>query len=277
MTNARREDLGRMLRTWRRARDPARVLGSVPPRGHRTYLTQLDMALQLGVSERWYRALEKGEDRRYSREMIAGVCRILDLSPHQAAAVYRITGHEPPSSYPRAAPSGSRPGSPGGLDPALVQLMHQQRYVSYICDQAWDVIEANMLAARHCPGLVRPGANVMTWAFSVEARYQLRDWENRWAVPLLTCLRLAWQRWPDNSRLDEVVQQVRAQPGVAALWDSPAPVPAQPPVPGDVRPVFFPLIAPDAVDVRVLACGPYDDVTVRWHLVMPVDTTLVFP
>ncbi|MFD9905763.1 helix-turn-helix domain-containing protein [Streptomyces sp. NPDC059063] len=275
MTNARREDLGRMLRTWRRARDPGLALGSAPARGHRTYLTQLDVALQLGVSERWYRALEKGEDRRYSREMIAGVCRILGLSRHQAAALYRSTGHEPPATG--TAPAGSQPGTRGDLDPALVQLMHQQRYVSYLCDQAWDVIEANAVAARHCPWLVRPGANVMTWAFSPEARYQLRDWEDRWAVPLLTRLRLAWQRWPANARLDEVVREVRAQPGVTTLWDSSAPAPAEQPPSEDVRPMFFPLVARDPVDVRVLACGPYDDVTVRWHLVVPVDGTLIFP
>ncbi|MEV0443813.1 XRE family transcriptional regulator [Streptomyces spectabilis] len=268
MTQARREDLGRMLRAWRRARNPALALGSAPARRHRTYLTQLDVALELGVSERWYRALEKGEDRRYSREMITGVCRILDLSAQQAAALHRITGHEPPAPGPTAR---------AGLDPALVQLMRRQRHVSYLCDQAWDVLDANAVAARHCPWLARPGANVMTWAFSPEARYQLREWEDRWAAPLLTRLRLAWQRWPDNARLDEVVREVRAQPGVAALWDSPAPAAPEPPPGDDVRPMFFPLVAPDPVGVRVLACGPYDDVTVRWHLVMPVDTTLVFP
>ncbi|MGA4837535.1 hypothetical protein [Streptomyces sp. G45] len=75
-----------------------------------------------------------------------------------------------------------------------------------------------------------------------EARYQLRDWEHRWALPLLTRLRLAWQRWPDNARLDEVVQEVRAQPGVAPLWDSPTP--AEPSPPGDVRPMYFPWSPP---------------------------------
>ncbi|MGA4837534.1 helix-turn-helix domain-containing protein [Streptomyces sp. G45] len=102
MMDARREDLGRMLRTWRRARDPALALGPVPPRGHRSYLTQLDMALRLGVSERWYRALEKGEDRRYSREMIAGVCRILDLSRTRRPPCTGARGTSPRRSAPRA-------------------------------------------------------------------------------------------------------------------------------------------------------------------------------
>ncbi|ARX80887.1 helix-turn-helix domain-containing protein [Streptomyces alboflavus] len=270
MTNARREDLGRMLRTWRMARDPAQVPGIAPTRGHRSYLTQLDVALLLGVSERWYRALEKGEDRRYGREMIAGIARILDLSPRQTAALHRGTGHEPPA----------RPGTGGdgvGVDPALGRLMREQRHISFLCDQAWDVVDAGTVAARHCPWLVRPGANVMTWAFSHEARYQLRDWESRWAVPLLTRLRLAWQRWPDNARLGEVVDAVRAEPGVAAFWDAPAPAPPEPDPSDDVRPMYFPLLAPDPVDVRVLSCGPYDDTSLRWYLVIPVDGTLTFP
>lgn len=269
-----------MLRTWRMARDPALVPGVVPARGHRTYLTQLDIALLLGVSERWYRALEKGEDRRYGREMIGGIARILDLSPRQTAALHRGTGHEPPARRPdagAATATGTGPDSaaPSTLDPALVQLMREQRYISFLCDQAWDVVTANTVAARHCPWLVRPGANVMTWAFSHEARYQLRDWESRWAVPLLTRLRLAWQRWPDNARLDEVVAEVRAQAGVAAFWDSPAPAPPEPTA--DVRPMYFPLLAPDPVDVRVLACGPFDDTSLRWYLVIPVDGTRTFP
>ncbi|WJV50934.1 helix-turn-helix domain-containing protein [Streptomyces flavofungini] len=283
MTNARREDLGRMLRSWRMARDPARVPGIAPARGHRSYLTQLDIALLLGVSERWYRALEKGEDRRYGREMIAGIARILDLSPRQTAALHRGTGHEPPARRPDTAPAGTEEGagpgtgSGGALDPALVQLMREQRHVSFLCDQAWDVVDANTVAARHCPWLVRPGANVMTWAFSQEARYQLRDWDSSWAVPLLTRLRLAWQRWPDNTRLDEVVGTVRAAPGVAAFWDAPAPAPTEPAPEDDVRPMYFPLLAPDPVDVRVLACGPYDDTSLRWYLVIPKDGTLTFP
>ncbi|WP_186319063.1 helix-turn-helix domain-containing protein [Streptomyces sp. SAJ15] len=265
----RREDLGRMLRGWRRARDPRLIPAPVPSRGHRTYLTQLDMALLLGVSERWYRALEKGEDRRYGVEMIAGIVRILDLDPRQAAALYRGTGHRPPR-HPHAA---ARPA------PALLELMHQQRCVSYLADQAWDVVGANAIAARHCPWLVRPGANVMTWAFSPEARYQLRDWERSWAAPLLDRLRLAWQRWPDNDRLDEVVRAVRGAPGVRELWDAQAPARLSDDGLSDdaPRPGYFPLVAPDPIDVRVSAFAPYDDRSLRWVMISPVDPGVTFP
>ncbi|MFH8369299.1 hypothetical protein [Streptomyces sp. NPDC018031] len=264
MADARREDLGRMLRAWRMSRDPGLIPGPAPFRGHRSYLTQLDMALLLGVSERWYRALEKGEDRRYGAEMIAGVVRILGLSPGQAAALYHGTGHRPPRREAAALPS-----------PALLELMHQQRCISFVTGRAWDVLAANAVAARHCPWLVRPGANVMTWAFSPEARYQLRDWERSWAVPLLEQLRLAWQRRPDDRRLDEVVRQVRGMAGVAALWDAPAP--AGTPPAGAARPMYFPLVAPVPIEVRVTACAPFEDRSLRWVMVAAVDRAVGFP
>ncbi|MEV5978514.1 hypothetical protein [Streptomyces sp. NPDC052114] len=265
MLDARREDLGRMLRAWRMARDPGLLPDPVPFRGHRSYLTQLDMALLLGVSERWYRALERGEDRGYAREMIAGVVRILDLSPRQATALYRGTGHQPP----RHRADGARP------DAALLDLLHQQRRVSWICDQAWDVVAANTVAARHCPWLMRPEANTMTWAFSAEARYQLRDWDTKWAVPLLGQLRLAWQRWPDNDRLDEVVRTVRREPGVAELWEGTAGVPGD--VDDAARPMYFPLVAPDPLDVRVTTYGRFGDTALRWVVLSPVDPAVTFP
>ncbi|MEU9982864.1 hypothetical protein [Streptomyces sp. NPDC050856] len=265
MVDARREDLGRMLRAWRMARDPELIPAPVPFRGHRTYLTQLDMALLLGVSERWYRALEKGEDRRYGVEMIAGVVRILDLSPGQAAALYLGTGHQPPRR-----PTAARPA------PALVRLMHQQRCVSFLADEAWDVVGANAVAARHCPWLVRDGANVMTWALSGEARYQLRDGEQSWVVVLLERLRLDWQRRPDNRRLDEVVRTVRRLPAIRALWDAPA---AVAPSGGDgaVMRMYFPLVAPEPIAVHVTACSPFDDRSLRWVVIAPVDGTIDFP
>ncbi|MFJ9406885.1 helix-turn-helix domain-containing protein [Streptomyces sp. NPDC101393] len=264
MLDARREDLGRMLRAWRMARDPALLPGTIPFRGHRSYLTQLDMALLLGVSERWYRALERGEDRRYAPEMIAGVARILDLSPRQTAALHRGTGHQPPQ---RGA-AGGRP------DAALLDLMHQQRRVSWICDQAWDVVAVNAVAARHCPWLAHPDANAMTWAFSAEAGYQLRDWDTRWAVPLLAELRLAWQRWPDNPRLEEVVRTVRRETGVAELWAGTAEVDD---CPGDeARPMYFPLVAPDPIDVHLATYTRFDDTALRWFVLTPVDASITF-
>ncbi|GAA3089179.1 helix-turn-helix domain-containing protein [Streptomyces rectiviolaceus] len=261
--DARRQDLGRMLRAWRAARPLEAVPTLVPGRGRRARLTQLDMALLLGVSERWYRALESGEDRPYSREFIAGVVRILGLGPAQAAALYRGTGHTEPQA--------------GHVDPApeLLELVRRQRCISFLCDEAWDVIHANDIAARHCPWLVRPQANVMLWAFSEEARYQLRAWQNSWAEPLLGQLRLSWQHCGENTRLDEVVHAIRRAPEVERLWQSHAPAGRFPL--GSARPMYLPTVSPRPTEVRVAACVPCDAPTLRWIMLTPADSAITFP
>ncbi|MVO89270.1 helix-turn-helix domain-containing protein [Streptomyces sp. p1417] len=261
--DARRQDLGRMVCAWRAARPPESVPSLVPGRGRRARLTQLDVALLLGVSERWYRALESGEDRPYSREFVDGVVRVLGLGPAQAAALHRGTGHTPPRPEP-ADPS-----------PGLLDLVRRQHCVSFLCDAAWDVVHANDIAARHCPWLVRPGANVMIWAFSEESRYQLRDWQSYWAGPLLGQLRLSWQHGGANPRLDEVVRTVRGAPETERLWRSHTPTGAFPL--GTPRPMYLPLFSPRPTDVRIAACVPCDAPHTRWIMLTPADGTATLP
>lgn len=252
-----------MVRAWRAARPPESVPSLVPGRGRRARLTQLDVALLLGVSERWYRALESGEDRPYSREFIAGVVGVLGLGPAQAAALYRGTGHSAPQ--------------PGHTDPRpeLIELVRRQRCVSFLCDTAWDVLHANDIAARHCPWTVRPDANVMLWAFSEEARYQLREWRSRWAEPLLGQLRLSWQHGSRNARLDEVVRAVRRSPEAARLWQSHVPADTFPL--GASRPMYLPLASPRPTEVRVAACVPCDAPGLRWVMLTAADDAVSLP
>jgi hypothetical protein len=145
--------------------------------------------------------------------------------------------------------------------------------MSYLSDEAWDVQACNRLAGLHCPWLARPGANVMTYAFSPDARFQLRCWEEAWAVPLLAELRAAWQRSPSNTRLAEVVAEVRQQPGVDALWERTADV--RRPYEGS-RPIYCPLVSPEPVEVELLALGRYGDSALRWIVMLPTDQRVTF-
>ncbi|MBZ6128531.1 MULTISPECIES: MmyB family transcriptional regulator [Streptomyces] len=254
-----RRDVGAMLRRWRLDRDPGLVPGLAAARGSRSrgYLTQLDMATLLGVSERWYRGLEAGEERTYKATMAAGIARVLDLADDQAEVLWRHCGLEPPRAV-AAAP-----------DPVLVDMVRQQPgALSYLSDEAWDVVTCNRLAGLHCPWVARPGANIMLWAFSPDARYQMRDWERAWAVPMLSELRAAWQRTPRHERLDQVVAEVRDQPGVAELWEHTSRV--REPYRG-ARPMYFPLLSPEPVDVRLLVLGLYRDTALRWIVMVPAD------
>jgi hypothetical protein len=260
--DARGADVGAMLRAWRCGRDRSLVPGLQAARPSRAYLTQLDMALLLGVSERWYGALERGERRPFARSMIDGVVRILDLAWDQAEVLYAHAGHTPPR----------RPA--GTPNPMLVDLVtRQDGCVSYLNDAAWDVVACNQVAGLHCPWLARPGANVMLWAFSADARFQARDWERSWAVPMLSELRAAWQRSPDNARLAEVVAEVRQQPGVSELWERTAHVTE--PYRG-TRPMFFPLVDPEPITVRLLAMGLYGSTDLRWIVIEPDDPAVRF-
>ena len=254
-----RADLGAMVRAWRLARDPALVPGVVGVlRGRRRYLTQLDMATLLGVTEGWYAGLERGVDRGYSAAMIAGVVDILDLDRDQAAALYRGTGHQPPRDHPGGHP-----------DPVMVGLMHEQRCISYISDQAWDVVEYGATAARHLPWLAQRGANVMEWSLGPAARRELAHWERDWAVPMIGQLRVAWQRWPANARLEEVVASVRELDGVEALWRASSTAQSSPY--GSLREMYLPLVRADPLPVRIMAYCPYGDWTWRWIMVVPED------
>ncbi|BBG20753.1 hypothetical protein RVR_P29 (plasmid) [Actinacidiphila reveromycinica] len=255
---AQRADIGALLRAMRMKRDPALVPGLDAVRTRtRSYVTQLDMAMLLRCSERWYGALERGEQRDFSRLMLDGVVRVLDLAEDQAEMLYRVHGHTPPQ--PRVATP----------DPVLVQLVKDQTHcLSYLSDEAWDILACNTLAGLHCPWMTRPGANIMTWAFSADARYQMRDWETAWAVPILSELRSAWQRNPHNRRLAEVVATVRALPEVPALWARTTHVrlPYQAP-----RPMYLPLVSTDPIPMHLLAVGPYGSTDLRWVCMVPAD------
>ncbi|MFJ2112419.1 hypothetical protein ACIOEX_11090 [Streptomyces sp. NPDC087850] len=258
-------DVGSMLREWRMARDPSLVPGLLAAHGTRRYryLTQLDMAQLLKTSERWYRYLERGERRRYKRSMIDGIVRVLALSNEQASALYHFTGHDAPHEHRSTVPPPAM----------LVDLVQRQSgCVSYLSDEAWDVAAHNAVAGLHCPWLANAGANIMEWAFSPDARYQLRDWERSWAMPMLSELRSAWQRTPSNGRLAEVVADVRGQPGVDELWRRTAHVDG--PYRGE-RPMFFPLVSREPVYMRLIAMGVYGSPAFRWIVMEPADPGIV--
>ncbi|WP_157855848.1 MmyB family transcriptional regulator [Streptomyces aureocirculatus] len=62
------------------------------------------------------------------------------------------------------------------------------------------------------------GVNVMIWALTYpEARLQLIDWEETWAKPMASILRLTAQANPDNERLAEVIQEIKERDETARV------------------------------------------------------------
>ncbi|MEU5683647.1 transcriptional regulator [Streptomyces venezuelae] len=199
----------RMLRTWRKRQDPRAVPGFTERYGKRNRkgLTQADMALLTGMSEGWYRKLETGAQENYSHDVLDRVARILGLNDAERVHLfYFATGHEPaPLKRPDA----------GHLDPTVTALVHQQIWPAYTFGPDWDIRVFNEHAGRDFPWMNR-GVNVMIWALTYpEARLQLIEWEESWAKPMASQLRLAAQANQGNQRLAEVVREVKERDPVA--------------------------------------------------------------
>lgn len=193
----------RMLRTWRKRREAKAVPGFTERYGQRSRkgLTQADMAVLTGVSEGWYRKLETGVEENYSDDFLERVARILGLNGAERTHLFFFaTGHEP---APLQRPDASR------LDPSVSALVHAQPWPAYTFGLDWDIRVFNEKAGRDFP-FMHHGINVMIWALTYpEARLQLLDWEETWAKPMASQLRLAAKANPDNERLGEVVNEVK--------------------------------------------------------------------
>ncbi|MEV6012606.1 helix-turn-helix domain-containing protein [Streptomyces sp. NPDC051976] len=256
-------EVGRLLKGWRGALDPEQVPGihTLPPRRRpRTRLTQDDVALLTGVSGRWYSALEQGEQWRFSREFLDSVTRVLRLSEDQMAALYAAHGHE----KPRRAKQLQE------IDEPLVELIDSIPHGAYISDRAWDVLAVNELGKRHFPFLQMPNCNVMRWALSADAQWQLHDWRDSWATPMLAQLRMQAVRHPQDPHIAEVVHTVRQNPEVNLLWEDDLSAQVHPD--GDVRPMWVPTYRKDRpVKMRILALAPLRDPDMRLIIMQPAE------
>jgi transcriptional regulator with XRE-family HTH domain len=254
-------DLGSMLRHWRDERDPAEIAGFVPRHGHRR-VTQADIGELTGVSERWYRALENGEDVQFSEQFLARVDRVFGLDEAQRVTLYLLaTGHDPPSREVR----------PAHCEAGLRRMADGQPWPTYISDAAWDVLYSNDEARRHWPWMSAHDANIMTWVLAFpDARMQLIDWETTWARPMLAQLRMAAGHHRDHERLQDVVADVLDDnPTVRRLWDEDMTAFVHPD--GDVRRLYMPALRPGPVSIEVLALSPLRDRSVRVIHLVPFD------
>ncbi|MFI6469910.1 helix-turn-helix domain-containing protein [Streptomyces sp. NPDC050516] len=166
-------------------------------------LTQAELAQLTGVTEGWYGRLERGVPEAYSEEFLDAIARVLDLNDAQRTHLFlTVTGHEPAS---RPSPEAST------IDPVVSAIVHALPWPAYTFDSRWDIRVFNAAAARDYPWMLH-GINVMLWALTYpEARLQLIDWEETWAKPMASNLRRAHKANPDDARLNEVVEEIKAR------------------------------------------------------------------
>ncbi|WP_371551544.1 helix-turn-helix transcriptional regulator [Streptomyces sp. NBC_00554] len=178
-------------------------------------VTQDQTAQLAGVSRRWYGSLEAGRPANYSDAFLHAVRRILDLNDDEWDIVYRVTrGHAP-----AAAPVSHL----GALLPdAFRAFIEESRtWAVYLSDHRWDVLAYNAKTLEYFPWM-QYGLNVMEWALTwPEARTQLVNWEEEWAMPMMAQLRVNAEQWRTDERLRAVIATVRADPVARKLWDSP--------------------------------------------------------
>ncbi|RSO11708.1 transcriptional regulator [Streptomyces sp. WAC 06783] len=260
---SRKQRLGDFLRDWRAPRDPNQVPGFTAKFGHRDRLgiTQAEMAVLTGVTEGWYRRLESGRIERPKTEWLERIVRILDLDEAQRHTLFVYArGQVPPPLY--------RPT--GAVDPSTSALIQVQPWPAYLSDSAWDVLLYNAACEKDWPWM-KHGINVMIWALTYpEARLQLINWEEDWAKPMASQLRLAAAEQPENRRLTEVVAEIKERDRIAArlLTDDLTTV-THPD--GDRRWLYLPGHGDEEFEVTFRCFAPLSDRTQRLMLVVPSD------
>ncbi|MFE9407360.1 helix-turn-helix domain-containing protein [Streptomyces sp. NPDC006704] len=208
----------RILCNARARRDPRDIPGfdALLGRRNRPGLSQAETARLCNVSRRWYGALERGEPENYSDAFLGAVRRILNLDETEWDLVYRLTRHRtPPPSL--TSPSGSRRTE---VPEAVRMFLDGLPWPAYLCSHRWDVLAYNAKMADDFPWLLH-GVNAMMWALTYpEARTQLIDWENGWAVPMVAQLRFHVEQWKHDEGMRAVLDAVLMDPDARRLWNS---------------------------------------------------------
>jgi len=259
--------LTHVLRRARARRDTADIPGFHSMFGVKTAhgITQQQTAELTGVSRRWYSNLESGRPGNYSDTFLHAVRRILDLDDDEWGIVYGIARGRAPNT------ALSRPPDPK-LPQALLSLVEQSpTWGIYLSNHCWDLLACNRKAQEYFPWMV-DGANVVEWVLtSPEARTQLIDWRESWALPSMAALRVHAERWPDDERLHEVIEKVRIDPTARKIWNDRDLPTVTYPVSSSPRRLHLPQYGGKEFSVRILVLEPLELPTCRLVALTPAE------
>jgi transcriptional regulator with XRE-family HTH domain len=193
--------VGVLLREWRAARR----------------LSQLDLALEAGVSARHLSCVETGKAQP-SRDMIARLADTLEMPLRERNALLVAAGFAP--KYLESA-----------LDtPELAQvrraiefiLNQQEPYPAFVLNRRWDVMMANQAAARVnqfvMQGRETPHRNMLKQIFDPnDLRPALENWEEV-AGDLIRHLHDVIAAAPSDMASRALLEELLAYPGVPSRW-----------------------------------------------------------
>ncbi|MEH6418683.1 helix-turn-helix domain-containing protein [Pseudomonas sp. CGJS7] len=258
-SSARDVGVGALLREWRSARR----------------LSQLDLALDAGVSARHLSYLETGKSHA-SREMIARLADALEMPLRERNALLVAAGFAP--MYPETALA----------TPELAQirraiefvLKQQEPYPAFLLNRHWDVVMANQAAVRVnrfvMDGRPNRHSNMIRQIFDPEdLRPAVANWEEI-AGELIRHLHNAVAAAPSDTVARNLLAEALAYPGVPAHWRrrqfDTAPSPLLPTIlrHGDSELRFFSTITTFGTprditldELHVECCFPMDEATAQ--------------
>ncbi|MCY1654313.1 helix-turn-helix domain-containing protein [Streptomyces sp. SL294] len=260
------ESLPELLRAWRRRANPRRIPGLVSTGRRGDGLTQRDVARLTGVSERWYRELERGNEAQYSSDFLDRISSVLGLSPAERRALYlRAVGRPPALAVVPEA------GGAAEVDEFLLQrfLDGQTPNPAFATDLAWNVIGYNGPLVDWFPW-VTYRANQMKWALlDPEAREQLVNWEDDWARPFLGQIRYERAHHPENKALRQLERDILMEsPAAREMWELREMAEHSH---GDFRRLRLPYHQGREVAIRIVALRPMRSDHLRVVVLMEVD------
>ncbi|MFB8128599.1 MmyB family transcriptional regulator [Streptomyces mirabilis] len=264
-TETQRLIVTRILRQARVRRNTSDIPGFTAAFGARpdVGITQAETAQLAGVSRRWYNSLEAGRSANYSDAFLHAVRRILDLNDEEWEIVYRVTRGRTPTAVTASPLSGLLPDSIRTL------VEESQTWGVYLSDYRWDILAYNAKTLEYFPWMLH-GINVMEWALTwPEARTQLIDWQDEWALPMIAQLRVHAAERRDDERLHAVVETVRADPTARKLWDAPNLPSMTHPASHRPRRLYLPRQGGKEFSIRLIALKPMELQSCRMMVVTP--------
>jgi transcriptional regulator with XRE-family HTH domain len=193
--------VGGLLREWRAARR----------------LSQLDLALEAGISARHLSCVETGKAQA-SRELLARLADTLGMPLRERNGLLVAAGFAP--RYPEsglATPAMAR--IRGAIDAILQQ---QEPYPAFLLNRHWDVLAANRAAARVSDYVMhgKPSrhTNMLRQMFDPDDfRQAVVNWEEI-AESIVRHLHNEVAAAPSDTKARELLDEVLAYPGVPDSW-----------------------------------------------------------
>jgi transcriptional regulator with XRE-family HTH domain len=205
--DARANDLGKALRSWRDRADP--VEAGVQSSGGRRLpgLRREEVAAQSGLSVDYLTRLEQGRASHPSVQVLAALARTLVLSADERDYLYRLAGQAPPSSGV----------IDGHITPGIRRLTERLRDLPVgVYDAAWNLVAWNPLwtALMGDPGDARGRERNLPWRYFSSGGERGRVVQDEagtaaFEADMVADLRAATARYPRDHDLASLIGALR--------------------------------------------------------------------